>query len=86
MTLNDSIRYHDGQLYCDDVSVAAIADQTGTPVYIYSLKRALTNFHTIHKAFAGMDVHIHYSAKANANLRVLQTLIQALSATTDKRA
>jgi diaminopimelate decarboxylase len=59
------------------VPVAEIAAQAGTPVYIYSLRRALENFHHIRKAFASLKPHIHYSAKANANLTLLRTLINA---------
>src|SRR5688572_6679937 len=77
MTLNDSIRYHNDSLHIDDVPAAEIAAKAGTPVYAYSLKRALANYQRIKDAYARMDAHIHYSAKANANLAVLRTLIKA---------
>lgn len=73
--LNSSIRYHEAQLYCDSVPVREIVAQIGTPVYIYSLPRALANFQRIRAAFPG--AHIHYSAKANANLALLQALVRA---------
>jgi diaminopimelate decarboxylase len=72
---NESIRYDGDRLYCDSVPVADIAAETGTPVYIYSLKRALANLRAIQTAFP--KAHIHYSAKANANLALLRALIQA---------
>lgn len=72
---NESIHYDGDQLYCDSIPVAAIAAETGTPVYIYSLKRAVANLRSIQSAFP--KAHIHYSAKANANLTVLRTLIEA---------
>jgi len=75
--LNDSIHYRDGALYCDDISVAGIAAQVGTPVYIYSLPRALANLRHIQTTFAELQPHIHYSAKANANLAVMRALIGA---------
>lgn len=75
--LNDSIHYANGTLYCDEVPVREIAAEVGTPVYIYSLKRALDNLHRIRMAFAELQPHIHYSAKANANLGVLRCLIEA---------
>jgi diaminopimelate decarboxylase len=75
--LNDSIRYQNTSLFCDEIPVQDIAKQTGTPVYIYSLKRATANLGRIQTAFADLHPHIHYSAKANANLAVLSTLIQA---------
>lgn len=75
--LNNAIRYIDNQLYCDSIPVAEIAAQVGTPVYLYSLRRALENFHHIGEAFAPLKPHIHYSAKANANLSILRALVNA---------
>lgn len=75
--LNDSLRYRDNQLYCDALPVADIAARTGTPVYIYSLPRALANLRRIRAAFAWADAHIHYSVKANASLTLLRALIRA---------
>lgn len=74
---NDSIRYVDGRLMIDGVDLASLARETGTPAYIYSLSRALWNYRQIVDAFASFDAHVHYSAKANANLTILAALIQA---------
>ncbi|MBK8027843.1 MAG: diaminopimelate decarboxylase [Chloroflexi bacterium] len=74
---NSSIRYAAGQLHCDEVRVADIAANTGTPVYIYSLRRVLENFEGVRSAFAPLDAHIHYSAKANGNLSILRALVDA---------
>ena len=75
--LSTSIHYRNDSLFCDDVPVADLAREAGTPVYIYSLKRAVENLRRIRAAFSALDAHIHYSAKANANLAVLRTLIGA---------
>ena len=75
--LNDSLRYHDNQLYCDALPVADIAAHTGTPVYLYSLPRALANLRRIRAAFDWADARIHYSAKANASLTLMRALIEA---------
>jgi diaminopimelate decarboxylase len=75
--LNVSIHYASGELHCDAVPVREIAAQTGTPVYIYSLRRALENLGRIRTAFAELTPHIHYSAKANSNLTLLRTLHEA---------
>ena len=81
MVLNESIRYVGGQLHIDAVPVMAITGglSTGmdTPVYIYSLPRIRANYTSLSSAFAGLKPHIHYSAKANANLVVLRTLVDA---------
>ncbi|MCA9906376.1 MAG: diaminopimelate decarboxylase, partial [Anaerolineae bacterium] len=75
--LNDSFRYHEGELYCDSLPVLDIVRAVGTPVYLYSLKQALANLQRLQNAFADLGAYIHYSAKANGNLSVLRTLIEA---------
>ncbi|MDX2140331.1 MAG: diaminopimelate decarboxylase [Chloroflexota bacterium] len=75
--LNDHIRYIDNELYCDAIAIDDIIAQTGTPAYIYSLPRALANLRRIQSAFAPLNAHIHYSAKANGNLALLRTLVKA---------
>jgi diaminopimelate decarboxylase len=75
--LNNSIRYEQDVLTCDGIRLTDIAAQCGTPAYIYSLPRALHNYHRIKNAFAGLNAHVHYSTKANANLSILRTLIDA---------
>lgn len=77
MVFNDSIGYDQAELVCDQVPIREIIAECGTPTYIYSLPRALANFRHIQSAFATLNPHIHYSAKANANLSVLRTLIEA---------
>jgi diaminopimelate decarboxylase len=75
--LNESLHYQNGLLHCDQVPVNEIIAQVGTPVYVYSLQRALQNLRRIQSAFAKLDAHIHYSAKANSNLAILKTLAEA---------
>lgn len=78
MTLNDSIRYVDGDLYVDNVAISDIVNApTDTPFYVYSLRRILQNYHRLCEAFSQFDAHIHFSAKANSNLTLLKTLINA---------
>ena len=72
---NSSIRYQGAQLYCDSVPVCDIVKEIGTPIYIYSLPRVLANYRRIQAAFP--KAHIHYSVKANANLYLLKTLVEA---------
>lgn len=74
---HESIQYEDNHLRMDACSVAAIAVQVGTPFYLYSLKRVRNNLDRIRTAFHMLSPHIHYSAKANANLAVLRTLADA---------
>ena len=67
-----------GQWYTEDVSLASLAEQYGTPLYIYS-KRAITEaYHAYDRACvdpAGKRrARIHFAMKANSNLAVLDCL------------
>ncbi|MCR9079349.1 MAG: diaminopimelate decarboxylase [Hyphomonadaceae bacterium] len=66
--------YEDGRLHCEGVDLNAIADQVGTPVYVYSTATLRRHAQVIAAAFDGMDCLIAYSVKANGNLAVLKTL------------
>lgn len=66
--------YVDGRLHCEGVDLNAIADQVGTPVYVYSTATLRRHARVIAAAFEGMDCLIAYSVKANGNLAVLKTL------------
>lgn len=77
MVFNTSIRYNDNDLCIDDICVADIVKKIGTPTYIYSLKRTVQNYYRLLSVFADLDIHIHYSAKANSNLAVLKALSNA---------
>jgi diaminopimelate decarboxylase len=64
----------DGQLWAENVNLTQLAEQFGTPLYVYS--RATLERHW--KAFDGaVGEHPHlicYAVKANSNLGVLNTL------------
>lgn len=75
--LNDSFHYDNGSLHCDGLSLSPIAKRIGTPCYVYSLPRILSQLDRLKAAFRSRPIEIHYSAKANANLDVLRTLTQA---------
>ncbi len=74
--LNGSITYQNSELAIDGVLACEIAASAGTPTYVYSLRRTLHNVAHLRSAFAGLNAHIHYSAKANANLALLRMLVQ----------
>ncbi|MEO1102027.1 MAG: diaminopimelate decarboxylase, partial [Pseudomonadota bacterium] len=69
--------YKAGRLHCEDVSLDAIADEVGTPVYVYSTATLTRHARVIADVFSGMDCLIAYSVKANGNLAVLSTLAKA---------
>jgi diaminopimelate decarboxylase len=58
-------------LYIEDVSLVDIAEQFGTPCYVYS-RKALTEAYTAYRdALAGRSSLICYAVKANSNLAIL---------------
>lgn len=70
----DSFEYRNGRLHCEDVALERIADEFGTPVYVYSrdaLERAYLSYAT---ALEGHNALICYAVKANSNLAVLNVL------------
>ena len=59
-------------LYCEEVPVARIASEVGTPVYIYSQATLTRHYQVLDEAFAGVPHLICFALKANANLAVLK--------------
>ena len=66
--------YKADRLHCEDVDLGKIADEVGTPVYVYSTATLRRHAGVIAAAFADVDCLIAYSVKANGNLAVLATL------------
>jgi diaminopimelate decarboxylase len=64
--------YKDRQLYCEDVPIAKIADDVGTPFYLYSCATLKRHYLAFISAFEGVNTLVCYSAKANTNLAVLK--------------
>jgi diaminopimelate decarboxylase len=73
----DSFDYRDGMLHCEDLSAEKLAEQFGTPLYVYSRATILDHFHKIRKAFAAAEPVVCFAVKANANLSVLRALAGA---------
>ena len=74
MTLNNSVYYDNKTLTIDTVPISKIITEFGTPTYIYSERRIRNNFRQIQSVFSSINAHVHYSAKANANLSILRIL------------
>jgi diaminopimelate decarboxylase len=69
-----SFRYRHGQLYCEDVDLARVADKFGTPVYVYSAGTILDHYRRLDAALAPLDHLICYAVKANSNRAILKLL------------
>jgi diaminopimelate decarboxylase len=66
--------YQDRQLYAENVRLADIAEQVGTPCYVYSRAFIEDRFRAFDAALAGRDHLVCYAVKANSNLAVLNLL------------
>ena len=66
--------YEDGVLHAESVSVADLAAQYGTPLYIYSAATLRRHFTAFDSAFDGLTHLTCYSVKANSNLSLLKLL------------
>lgn len=65
---------HNHQLYAEQVAVTDIAQQYGTPCYIYSRQAIETAWQAFDQALQNHPHRICYAVKANSNLAVLNVL------------
>jgi diaminopimelate decarboxylase len=71
----DHFELKNGELYCEDVRLAEIAESVGTPVYVYSRATLERHADTFRAGVAAAgDVHVAYAVKANPNLAVIHVL------------
>jgi len=64
-------RYKGNQLFCEDVPIKKIAEEVGTPFYLYSFNTLLKHFKAFDDAFSSIPHITCYSLKANSNLSIL---------------
>jgi diaminopimelate decarboxylase len=69
-----SFHYRDGKLQCEDVDLARVAQEFGTPLYIYSAGTILDHYERLDRALSGLDHLICYAVKANSNRAILKLL------------
>lgn len=62
------------QLHCDQISLAALADRFGTPLYVYSSSIIRARVRAFKAAFGKVPHTVCYSVKANSNLSILRLL------------
>lgn len=70
----NSFSYQGGTLCAENVPLAEVARQFGTPAYVYSRAAIERGYREFSDACSGRDVLICYSVKANSNLAVLNIL------------
>jgi diaminopimelate decarboxylase len=66
----DHFQYRNRELYCEEVPVKDLAEQYGTPLFIYSQATLLHHLKQIQTAFAEAKPIICYSVKTNGNIHI----------------
>ncbi|HEY8566257.1 MAG TPA: diaminopimelate decarboxylase [Beijerinckiaceae bacterium] len=67
-------QYRGGVLHAEDVDLRRLAEEAGTPAYVYSSATLERHYQVFAEAFAGDDALVCYAMKANSNQAVLRTL------------
>ncbi|HEX6174621.1 MAG TPA: diaminopimelate decarboxylase [Candidatus Binatia bacterium] len=70
----DHFHYRDGRLFAEEVDLATVAAEYGTPCYVYSRATIEHHWRAFDNALASRRHLVCYAVKANSNLAVLNTL------------
>ncbi|PVX32435.1 diaminopimelate decarboxylase [Pasteurella langaaensis DSM 22999] len=70
----DFFHYQNDKLYVEDLPVSQIAQQFGTPLYIYSRATLERHWHAFDNAFGEHPHLICFAVKSNPNIAILQTM------------
>ena len=68
--------YRDGALGCEEVSLDAIVESVGTPVYVYSQRTLHRHVRVLQEALGSTPHLICYAVKANSNLTLLRRFVK----------
>ncbi len=71
------LAYREGELFLEDVRLADLAREHGTPLFVYSKASMLAALNAYRRGLQGREAHVHYAMKANSSLAVLQVFAQA---------
>ena len=71
------LAYRGDELFLENVRLADLARQHGTPLFVYSKAAMLAALAAYQRGFAGRKAQICYAMKANSSLAVLQVFAQA---------
>jgi diaminopimelate decarboxylase len=68
------ITYKENTLICEDIPLKELAEEYGTPLYIYSKKQIMENYQSLRVALGETNHLVCYALKANANHSILKLL------------
>ena len=64
--------YRNGEMFAEEVPLKRIAQEVGTPAYVYSLATLKRHFQVFDQAFAKVAHIVCFSVKANSNIALLR--------------
>ena len=64
--------YRNGEMFAEGVPLKRIAQEVGTPAYVYSLATLKRHLRVFDEAFAAVPHIVCFSVKANSNIALLQ--------------
>ncbi len=70
----DHFNFIGNQLFAEDIPVTQIANEYGTPCFVYSKATLERHYHVYEQAMQGLPNLICFAVKANSNLAVLSVL------------
>ena len=68
--------YRGSRLFCEGVSVEQVAEQLGTPTYLYSRASIEQAYRRMDSSFGSLPHTICYAVKANSNLGILRVFAE----------
>lgn len=72
--MSGAFTYQHDQMYCEGVALARIAEEVGTPAYVYSKAELVRAYRAFDDALAGIPHRVCYAVKANSSLGILAVL------------
>jgi diaminopimelate decarboxylase len=70
----DHFEYKNGELFAEDVALRHIADEVGSPVYVYSTATLERHYLAFAEGVSELNPLICFAVKANSNIAVIKTL------------
>ena len=69
-------KFINGELYCEGVPIATLANQIKTPFYLYSAGALAASFTDYQHAFSQIDPLICFAMKSNSNVAVIRSFVR----------
>ena len=65
-------QHRNQEMYAEDVPVSRIAEEIGTPFFLYSHATLMQHYRAVDRAFDGIPHQVCYSMKSNSNMAILR--------------